>query len=146
MNNDMRDHEDLDRSSKNHKICVYPWSHININPQGDVWPCCHQRRTPNVLGNVKHQDVDEIFNGEKIRKLRLDMLNGVLPEDTCGKCIAFEKLNLHSPRHFANNQAWAKEVLDNIPNTKADGTVDDYKIKYWGSNCIQRIAYTSAHG
>ena len=131
MNNDMRDHEDLDRSSEHHKICVYPWSHININPQGDVWPCCHQRRTPNVLGNVKHQDVDEIFNGEKIRKLRLDMLNGVLPEDTCGKCIAFEKLNLHSPRHFANNQAWAKEVLDNIPNTKADGTVDDYKIKYW---------------
>lgn len=113
------------------KICVYPWSHVNINPQGDVWPCCHQRREPNVLGNVKQQDIDEIFNGEKIRKLRLDMLNGVLPEDTCSKCIGLEKLNLHSPRHFANNQTWSKEVLDNIPKTKADGTVDDYKIKYW---------------
>ena len=113
------------------KICVYPWSHVNINPQGDVWPCCHQRRTPNVLGNVKHQTIEEIFNGEKIRKLRLDMLNGELPEDTCGKCIQFEKLNMHSPRYFANQQAWAKEVLDNIPKTKSDGTVDDYKIKYW---------------
>ena len=28
------------------------------------------------------------------------MLNGELPEDTCGKCIQFQKLNMK--RHFAN--------------------------------------------
>ena len=45
------------------KICVYPWSHVNINPNGDVWPCCHQRGDQmRVYGNFKEDDIDTIFN------------------------------------------------------------------------------------
>jgi|TARA_B100000902_G_scaffold218294_1_gene207449 radical SAM protein with 4Fe4S-binding SPASM domain len=113
------------------KICVYPWSHVNINPQGDVWPCCHQRKVPTVLGNVKTQSMEEIFNGEEIRKLRLDMLNGVLPSPTCDKCVQYEEMGFSSPRLHANDQSWATEVWKSINSTKPDGTVDDYKIKYW---------------
>ena len=115
------------------KICVYPWSHVNINPNGDVWPCCHQRGDQmRVYGNFKEDDIDTIFNSESARELRRSMLQGVLPRNTCIKCIEYEKIGIKSARHWANLQPWAKEIIDNIPNTtKDDGTVENYKIKFW---------------
>lgn len=114
------------------KICVYPWSHININPNGDVWPCCHQRGDNiRVYGNFKNDSIDTIFNSEPAKELRKFMLDGKLPSD-CGKCINFEKIGIASPRQNANNQSWAKEILDSIENTtNTDGSLKSYKIKYW---------------
>tara|TARA_B100000900_G_scaffold288291_1_gene247297 strand:- start:202 stop:1551 length:1350 start_codon:yes stop_codon:yes gene_type:complete len=115
------------------KICVYPWSHVNINPDGDVWPCCHQRGEKiRVYGNFKKDSIDTIFNSESAKELRRSMLQGVLPLDTCSKCINYEKIGIKSARHWANKQGWAREVLDSIPNiTRDDGSVTDYKIKFW---------------
>tara|TARA_B110000037_G_scaffold111911_1_gene129045 strand:+ start:6150 stop:7502 length:1353 start_codon:yes stop_codon:yes gene_type:complete len=117
---------------KKDKVCVYPWSHVNINPNGDVWPCCHQRGDNiRVYGNFKKDNIDKIFNDEPAKELRRSMLKGVLPLD-CSKCIDYEKLGIPSPRDWANKQPWAQEVIDNIPNiTRADGSITDYKIKYW---------------
>ena len=114
------------------KICVYPWSHVNINPNGDVWPCCHQRGDNiRVYGNFKKDSIDTIFNSESAKELRRSMLQGVLPPD-CAKCIDYEKLGIKSARYWANKQGWAREVLDSIPDiTRVDGSVTDYKIKYW---------------
>tara|TARA_X000001036_G_scaffold427154_1_gene455435 strand:+ start:594 stop:1946 length:1353 start_codon:yes stop_codon:yes gene_type:complete len=114
------------------KICIHPWSHVNINPNGDVWPCCHQRGdVMYVLGNFKTQSVDEIFNGEPIRKIRRDMIAGKLPKEVCSKCIEYEKLDILSPRQTAEFQPYAKKVHELIAKTNADGSIDDYKIKYW---------------
>ena len=114
------------------KICANAWSHVNINPDGEVWPCCHQRGDNiRVYGNFKKDSIDTLFNSEPAKELRRLMLQGVLPLD-CGKCINFEKLGVSSPRSWANRQPWAKAVIDNIPNiTRADGSVTDYKLKYW---------------
>ena len=114
------------------KICVYPWSHVNINPNGDVWPCCHQRgENIRVYGNFKKDSIDTIFNSESAKELRRSMLQGVLPPD-CAKCIDYEKLGIKSARYWASQQGWAQEVLDSIPSiTRDDGSVTDYKIKYW---------------
>jgi len=114
------------------KICVYPWSHVNINPNGDVWPCCHQRGDNiRVYGNFKKDSIDTIFNSESAKELRRLMLQGVLPPD-CAKCTQYEKIGIKSARNWANEQGWAYEVLDSIPNiTRDDGSLTDYKIKYW---------------
>ena len=114
------------------KICVHPWSHLNINPNGDVWPCCHQRgKNIYVLGNMHEKTIEEIYNAEPMRKLRTQMMQGILPEDVCGKCIEYEKLNMYSPRMEANRQVYAPEVMQQISNTNANGSVKDYKIRYW---------------
>ena len=113
-------------------LCIHPWSHLAINPNGDVVPCCHQRgANPTILGNVKEKTIDEIFNGDKMKKLRVDMLNGILPEDTCHKCVNYEKIGVKSPRQWAFTHHYADEVMDIIPTTQEDGTLPDFKIRYW---------------
>lgn len=114
------------------KICIHPWSHLAFNPNGDIWPCCHQRNNPVVLGNMHTDKIDDVFNSEAIKKIRTEMLNGKLPEDACGKCKHFESIPVKSPRQSALQNKYAQQVLDEIDtNTKADGTVTDYKIRYW---------------
>ena len=113
-------------------LCIHPWSHLAINPNGDVVPCCHQRgANPTILGNVKEKTIDEIFNGDKMKKLRVDMLNGILPEDTCHKCVNYEKIGVKSPRQWAFTQHYSPGVMDIIPTTQEDGTLPDFKIRYW---------------
>ncbi len=113
-------------------ICIHPWSHVNINPNGDVWPCCHQRGPEMyVLGNFKTQTIEEIFNDEPIRKIRRDMIAGKLPEEVCMKCIEYEKMNIFSPRMEANRQDYAPKVHELIAKTKPDGSIENFKIKYW---------------
>lgn len=114
------------------KICIHPWSQLNVNPNGDVWPCCHQRSdSMYILGNYKNQSIEKIYNDEPIRKLRQRMLAGELPKEACAKCIEYERLGIHSPRNTANNQPYSQSVFDLIKNTKEDGSIEDYKIKYW---------------
>ena len=91
------------------KVCVHPWSHIAINPNGDVWPCCHQR-WPHAytLGNMHEKTIEQIFNDKPLRKLRKRMLAGELPNDVCNKCVEYEKLNVMSPRQIANKETYAE--------------------------------------
>lgn len=40
--------------------CLYPFSNMMINPQGDVYPCLSQK-----IGNVRNSSVKEVFNMPK---------------------------------------------------------------------------------
>lgn len=125
--------------NRSKSFCVHPWSHLAIEPNGNVIPCCHARwknpnvkeENPTVLGNINSQSTEEIFNGKKMRDIRLSMLTGTLPENICGKCIMYEKNKTKSPRHWAFNKPYANEITYAAAETKKDGTFENYKIKYW---------------
>ena len=114
------------------KICIHPWSHLAFNPNGDIWPCCHQRNDPYVLGNMNTDNPIDVFNGEKMNRIRRLMLQDKLPDDACAKCIHFESNNVKSPRQSALTNHYAQDVLDEIKkNTNEDGSLKDVKIRYW---------------
>ncbi len=114
------------------KVCVHPWSHIAINPNGDVWPCCHQRWPHTyTLGNMHEKTIEQIFNDKPLRKLRKRMLAGELPNDVCNKCVEYEKLNVMSPRQIANKETYAEDVFKLMEKTKPNGSIENYNIKYW---------------
>jgi radical SAM protein with 4Fe4S-binding SPASM domain len=46
------------------------WNRVHVNTQGQCTPCCYATGGDLVLGNLKNQDFDEIWNGVTARDLR----------------------------------------------------------------------------
>ena len=64
----------------NKQICMYPFSFVQINYDGEITCCCfipyENGKYAYTYGNVFEQDFDEIWNGEKAKKFRQDVLDG----------------------------------------------------------------------
>ena len=110
-------------------FCMKPWVHFYVSQQATVVPCCI---TPwekeQALGDINEQSVQEIWNGEPMRQLRLKMLRDE-PDKRCWQCYENEKTGLLSDRihtnfHYIDKLDWA---LGTLP----DGTAPDSQPIYW---------------
>ena len=107
-------------------FCMLPWMHLHAFPDGRAYPCCFAFDKLHV-GNVNEQSMEEVFNGDKMKQMRLNMLNNKKSRE-CVKCYdqeqsGFFSLRLSSNKHFGHN-------IGMTENTKPDGTAD-FIIKYW---------------
>lgn len=60
--------------------CLYPFSNMMINPQGDVYPCLSQK-----IGNVREKSLKEVFNAPKYCCFRKNLkASGVF--EACQMC------------------------------------------------------------
>lgn len=67
--------------------CSHLWTSIAITCDGLVVPCCRDLECECVLGDLKSQSLDEIWNGEKLRDMRKAMIEGDLKDvPLCAKC------------------------------------------------------------
>ena len=107
-------------------FCILPWMHLHSYPDGRAYPCCFAfERT--TVGNLNHESMEQVFNGEKMKKMRVNMLEGKKCKE-CVKCYDQEKsgffsLRLSSNKHFGHN-------IPLVHNTLPDGKAD-FVIKYW---------------
>jgi radical SAM protein with 4Fe4S-binding SPASM domain len=62
-------------------FCVLPWIHLNIQPNGDIYPCC-MAPYGMPIGNTKDNTLEEIWNNEQMMSIRKDMLSGNRPKLT----------------------------------------------------------------
>ena len=67
------------------KICLAPWTHLHTWPNNSVYPCC-LAPMENPVGNLKNQTLEEVWNSQELKDMRLSMLKGKLPYKTCSKC------------------------------------------------------------
>ena len=107
-------------------FCMLPWMHLHAFPDGRAYPCCFAFDKLHV-GNVNEQSMEEVFNGDKMKQMRLNMLANKKSRE-CVKCYdqeesGFFSLRLSSNKHFGHN-------INMTENTKPDGTAD-FVIKYW---------------
>lgn len=110
-------------------ICVIPWVHLNILPKGKVSPCCMTMDFANYAGDLTTQSIEEIWNSEYMRDIRVQMLNGDEPK-MCSRCFESECSSGQSPR-LDNNKHFS-EKLQEIPSiTESNGHVDKLDLKYW---------------
>ena len=109
-------------------FCMFPWVHLNATPKGDVYPCCSNDYTQPV-GNTKNNSLKEIFNSPKMKELRLDMLNE-RKNKICDFCYKHEDAGPYSFRNYSKEQ-FAKHFDDIIPTTQEDGTVEEFKMRYF---------------
>ncbi|MBC8500036.1 MAG: SPASM domain-containing protein [Candidatus Atribacteria bacterium] len=61
--------------------CTFVWKSLFISPNGDIIPC---QFFIYKLGNIKTDSLENIWNSERYRKLRLRLKKGLLPG--CARC------------------------------------------------------------
>jgi MoaA/NifB/PqqE/SkfB family radical SAM enzyme len=56
--------------------CDLPWKELRATYRGDVFACCWG---PRPIGSLRDSTMAEIWNGEKIREMRRDLVRGTVP-------------------------------------------------------------------
>jgi radical SAM protein with 4Fe4S-binding SPASM domain len=54
-------------------LCPYPWTSLSIASNGNVLACSRDLRHQSVLGNILHQNVWDIWNGDRMLELRRNL-------------------------------------------------------------------------
>lgn len=110
-------------------ICALPWTHLNIDPNGDVYPCCLTTFHGQKLGNLNFDSIENIWNSDPMKSLRSEMMEGKKPK-ICSICFDRESATGQSVRIYNNREF--KDVVRSIPEiTSSDGSVKEMKLKYW---------------
>ena len=110
------------------EFCMFPWLHLNVTPKGDIYPCCSNDYTE-PFGNTKETSLKDAFNNEKMKQLRLDMLNG-RKNKICDFCYKHEDSGPHSFRNYSK-EMFAHRFDETVPTTLEDGTVPDFNMHYF---------------
>tara|TARA_Y100000310_G_C20649658_1_gene798643 strand:- start:661 stop:1956 length:1296 start_codon:yes stop_codon:yes gene_type:complete len=108
-------------------FCMYPWIHLHAYPDGRAYPCC-SAKYGYPLGSVKENTMEEVWNNDNMKKLRIRMLNNK-PSKECTKCYEQEKSGFFSLRQSANQHFGHN--IKKIHETKEDGTFDRFEMTYW---------------
>jgi radical SAM protein with 4Fe4S-binding SPASM domain len=101
----------------NKTFCMAPWIHLHSWANGTVYPCCVSNSSPeHAYGNLRTNSLKDLYNSEKIKQLRRNMMNDVAT-DTCQKCYDQETIGIRSVRQnmnidYLNNYRHLVELTD----------------------------------
>lgn len=109
-------------------FCMYPWTHLNATPLGNIFPCCSNDYTA-PMGNTKDMTLNEAFNSDFMKGLRLDMLNE-RKHEICNFCYSHEDAGPHSFRRYSIEH-FGKYFDESMAMTHEDGTVDEMRMRYF---------------
>ena len=88
-------------------ICPVPWMHLAFEPSGKIVPCCLTSSHNYFAGDLNTSSIEEIWNGDNMKSLRKQMINGEEPK-ICNYCFNKEKITGESAR------LWHKKDFPNV--------------------------------
>jgi organic radical activating enzyme len=102
-----------------------PWIHQFVDAQGSIKPCCVYD-FKEELGSLKENTLEEIWNNDKTKELRLTFLNGQ-QDSACFRCFnRGPSLRTGQNDHYLSQQ----HIQEVISSTKEDGSVPEHKLYY----------------
>ena len=116
------------------KGCILPWIHLYGDVEGQYKLCCHIP-TKDSVGTYK-EPISSIFNNEKYKKIRTQMLSGDIPERCKKTCYDIEDLGGESNRQQVNKRFGKFAKLQDYTNE--DGSVNNNPIYFdirFGNKC-----------
>jgi len=128
---DYIDLKDLDKEhllTKSKTFCMFPWTHLNATPLGNIFPCCSNDYTA-PMGNTKDMTLKEAFNSDFMKNLRLDMLNEK-KNPICDFCYKHEAAGPHSFRTYSIEH-FGEYFDESLDMTRTDGHVDEFRMRYF---------------
>ncbi|MEK6845510.1 MAG: DegT/DnrJ/EryC1/StrS family aminotransferase, partial [Nanoarchaeota archaeon] len=78
----------IDSEAIKNSFCSQPFYSLNIWGNGNVTPCCSFYGEKLVIGNIHQQSLKEIWEGEKMKVIREQILTKRF-NPTCQKCLYF---------------------------------------------------------
>lgn len=88
-------------SASNPVTCTSPWTSIYVNTNGLVQTCCFSSR---VFGDLKTQELAEIWNGAQFRAYRQQFIQGNYPSE-CKVCLENSR-NKTTILNLSTRQLW----------------------------------------
>jgi MoaA/NifB/PqqE/SkfB family radical SAM enzyme len=86
-------------------FCYAPWANLDINPQGDIAPCCkYQFSKGESKFNTQHHSLSEYANSDFLNSIKEKLALNQWPEG-CNRCRIDEQNNIASMRQL-NQQRW----------------------------------------
>lgn len=76
--------------------CMVPMGHFVIQPDGDVYPCCHVQDVPNRIGSLAHTSVADLLDSEGYRDTLRRLRPARLP--ACATCSRYRGFNESATR------------------------------------------------
>jgi len=111
-------------------FCMAPWVHMHMAPQGQVFPCCISAHyLDQAPGTLKENNLKEIWNSDKMKEIRRNMLNGQ-ENKLCELCHQYQKIGKKSPRNDFNEEFGKHFNLVKKHTNKETGELKQYEIKY----------------
>ena len=108
-------------------FCMIPWIHMHGFPDGRAYPCC-LGEMDHPIGNFKQHTMEEVWNDDAYKTMRTNMLAEKSCKE-CTKCYEQETSGFVSMRNSSNKNFGQHIAL--VDNTLADGTVEDFKLRYY---------------
>ena len=109
-------------------FCIYPWIHMHTYPTGETWPCCHAEMSAGCVGTTKQDSLNDLANSERMKELRLDMLNN-RNNAYCTRCYEQDAAGFFSGRKSANKHHG--QHIKRVAETRADGSYNNFTMTYW---------------
>ena len=80
------------------QYCEYPWTSLTVMADGNVVPCTQISNNEIVLGNIKDNTLEEIWNGKNYEEFRKMHISGKFPDNhkckkSCDQIKIYEYLN-----------------------------------------------------
>jgi MoaA/NifB/PqqE/SkfB family radical SAM enzyme len=113
---------------KKHSLCSLPWLHIHVTPDQNIMPCCiANMENVDDVRSTKDDGIMDWMNSDAMKKMRLDMLNGIQP-NACKTCY-HQETSMESFRKTALRE-YSEFMDEEIANTNEDGSIDEFKMRY----------------
>ncbi len=109
-------------------FCMAPWTHIANIPNGDILPCCIS--LDGSMGNLYETDIKEIWNNDRYREIRRNMLNEIESKH-CQRCYKEESWGNPASLRNTFNSHLEKHYDTLLGNTSDDGYLDDMRFLRW---------------
>lgn len=80
--------------------CMYLWQGVTVMWDGRVVPCCYDYDAKMVMGDLRHETLDEIWNGAQYVELRANERAGKNDSALCGNCseAPYQVIDPHYPK------------------------------------------------
>ena len=111
----------------NKYFCIMPWISMHVTSEGFARPCCVSDYNY-TYGSIKDNSLNEVWNGEEIKKFRLDLLQGK-KVSACQNCHYNEDLGNSSLRQDINRKY--KKHYSYLKETDNTGKFDKLNLVMW---------------